>query len=127
MSVAVAVNTRDRRPPGLILTVAALGVMCVLSLAIGTETVGLATVWQAVTDYTDTGNQWIVHDLRIPRTVLGIVVGVALGLSGALIQGLTRNPLADSQILGIESVAGLFVVSRRQAASRGWRLCCGRS
>ncbi|WP_304106058.1 iron ABC transporter permease [Mycolicibacterium bacteremicum] len=111
MSVAVAVNTRDRRPAGLILTVAALGVMCVLSLAIGTETVGLATVWQAVTDYTDTGNQWIVHDLRIPRTVLGIVVGVALGLSGALIQGLTRNPLADSQILGIESVAGLFVVS----------------
>ena len=111
MSVAVAVNTRDRRPAGLIVTVAALGVMCVLSLAIGTETVGLATVWQAVTDYTDTGNQWIVHDLRIPRTVLGIVVGVALGLSGALIQGLTRNPLADSQILGIESVAGLFVVS----------------
>lgn len=111
MSVAVAVNTRDRRPTGLIVTVAALGVMCVLSLAIGTETVGLATVWQAVTDYTDTGNQWIVHDLRIPRTVLGIVVGVALGLSGALIQGLTRNPLADSQILGIESVAGLFVVS----------------
>lgn len=111
MSVAVAVSTRDRRPAGLIVTVAALGVMCVLSLAIGTETVGLATVWQAVTDYTDTGNQWIVHDLRIPRTVLGIVVGVALGLSGALIQGLTRNPLADSQILGIESVAGLFVVS----------------
>ncbi len=86
--------------------------VCVLSLAVGTQTVDLLTVWHAVTDYTDTGNQWIVYELRIPRTVLGIVVGIALGLSGgALIQGITRNPLADSQILGLEGVAGLFVVS----------------
>jgi hypothetical protein len=85
--------------------------VCVLSLAVGTQTVDLSTVWHAVTDYTDTGNQWIVYELRIPRTVLGIVVGIALGLSGALIQGITRNPLADSQILGLEGVAGLFVVS----------------
>ena len=111
MSSAVAVSIRDRRPAGLLLAVAMLGLMCVLSLAIGTESVGLSTVWQAVTDYTDSGDQWIVHDLRIPRTVLGIVVGIALGLSGALIQGLTRNPLADSQILGIDAVAGLFVVA----------------
>ncbi|SDC37779.1 iron complex transport system permease protein [Mycolicibacterium neoaurum] len=111
MSSAVAFSIRDRRPAGLLLAVAMLGLMCVLSLAIGTESVGLSTVWQAVTDYTDSGDQWIVHDLRIPRTVLGIVVGIALGLSGALIQGLTRNPLADSQILGIDAVAGLFVVA----------------
>jgi iron complex transport system permease protein len=100
-----------RRLTGLLTCVAVLVVACVLSLAVGTQTVSLTTVWQAVTDYSDTGNEWIVHELRIPRTVLGIVVGVALGLSGALIQGITRNPLADSQILGIESVAGLFVVS----------------
>ena len=68
-------------------------------------------MWRAVTDYTDTGNEWIVHELRIPRTLLGIVVGIALGLSGALIQGVTRNPLADAQILGINSGAGLFVVA----------------
>ncbi|MCX2712470.1 iron chelate uptake ABC transporter family permease subunit [Mycolicibacterium sp. J2] len=100
-----------RRLTGLLACVSVLIVACVLSLAVGTQTVGLTTVWQAVTDYSDIGNEWIVHELRIPRTVLGIVVGVALGLSGALIQGITRNPLADSQILGIESVAGLFVVS----------------
>lgn len=111
MSGAVVVVTRDRRLTGLILTSAALAAMCVLSLAVGTESVAPSTVWHAVIDYTDTGDQWIVHDLRIPRTILGIVVGIALGLSGALIQGLTRNPLADSQILGIESVAGLFVVA----------------
>jgi iron complex transport system permease protein len=102
--------TRDRRLPGLALCAALLLVVSILSLAIGTQSVDLSTVWHAVTDYTDSGDQWIVHDLRIPRTVLGIVVGIALGLSGALIQGITRNPLADSQILGIEAVAGLFVV-----------------
>jgi iron complex transport system permease protein len=100
-----------RRILGLGACVAVLGLVCVLSLAIGTETVGLGTAWRAVTDYTDTGNEWIVHELRIPRTVLGIVVGIALGLSGAIIQGATRNPLADTQILGINSGAGLFLVA----------------
>ncbi|MCV7227877.1 iron chelate uptake ABC transporter family permease subunit [Mycolicibacterium komossense] len=101
----------SRRVVGLAVIVAALAVVCVLSLAVGTQNIGLGTVWRAVSDYTDVGDQWIVHDLRIPRTILGIVVGIALGLSGALIQGLTRNPLADSQILGINSGAGLFVVA----------------
>jgi iron complex transport system permease protein len=100
-----------RRAVGLLVAAAVLALTCVLSLAIGTENVGWATVWRAVVDYTDTGNQWIVHDLRIPRTLLGIVVGIALGLSGALIQGVSRNPLADAQILGINSGAGLFVVA----------------
>lgn len=100
-----------RRLTGLAICGAVLALVCVLSLAVGTQTVNLSTVWRAVTDYTDTGNEWIVHELRIPRTVLAIVVGIALGLSGALIQGITRNPLADSQILGLEGVAGLFVVS----------------
>lgn len=100
-----------RHAVGLLGAAAVLGLTCVLSLAIGTENVGLSTVWHAIVDYTDTGNQWIVHELRIPRTLLGIVVGIALGLSGALIQGVTRNPLADTQILGINSGAGLFVVA----------------
>ncbi len=100
-----------RRWSGLLVAVGVLVVMCVLSLAIGTQSVGLGTVWRALTNYTDTGNEWIVHDLRIPRTILGIVVGLALGLCGALIQGVTRNPLADTQILGINSGASLFVVS----------------
>lgn len=85
--------------------------MCVASLAIGTQNVGLPTVWQAVTDYRDIGDQWIVHDLRIPRTVLALLVGVALGLAGTLIQAVGRNPLADTEILGINSGAALFVVS----------------
>jgi iron complex transport system permease protein len=110
-TVVGTVRAERPRPAGLLVCVLILALVSVLSLAIGTQSVGLSTVWQALTDYTDSGDQWIVHDLRVPRTVLGIVVGIALGLSGALIQGITRNPLADSQILGLEGVAGLFVVS----------------
>lgn len=95
---------------GLGVAATLLAFTCVASLAIGTETVDLATVWRAVTDYRDIGDQWIVHDLRIPRTVLGLLVGVALGLSGTLIQSVGRNPLADTEILGINAGAALFIV-----------------
>ena len=67
-----------RHTVGLLGAAAVLALTCVLSLAIGTENVGLSTVWHAIVDYTDTGDQWIVYELRIPRTLLGIVVGIAL-------------------------------------------------
>ncbi|MBU8825092.1 FecCD family ABC transporter permease [Mycolicibacterium goodii] len=104
-------KTRNNRAVGLAVATVVLAVTCVASLAIGTQNVSLVTVWQAVTDYRDVGDQWIVHDLRIPRTVLGLLVGLALGLSGTLIQAVGRNPLADSEILGINSGAALFVVA----------------
>ncbi len=102
--------TTRRRAAGLAGAAALLAVTCVASLAIGTENVGLDTVWQAVTGYRDIGDQWIVHELRIPRTALALLVGLALGLSGTLIQAVGRNPLADSEILGINSGAALFIV-----------------
>jgi iron complex transport system permease protein len=80
-------------------------------MAIGTENLSLSTVWQALTDYRDIGDQWIVHDLRIPRTALALLVGLSLGLSGTLIQAVGRNPLADAEILGINAGAALFVVT----------------
>jgi iron complex transport system permease protein len=52
----------------------------------------------------------IVHTLRIPRTVLAIVAGLALGVAGALIQGHTRNPIADTGLLGVNSGASFAVV-----------------
>lgn len=103
--------TRCSRTVGLGVAAALFILMCVASLTVGTENVSLSTVWQAVTDYRDVGDQWIVHDLRIPRTVLALLVGLSLGLSGTLIQAVGRNPLADSEVLGINSGAALFVVS----------------
>jgi iron complex transport system permease protein len=109
-SGAIRHPARRRRFLGLLLAAGVLAATCIASLAVGTENVGLSTVWHAVTNYHDIGDQWIVHDLRIPRTVLALLVGLALGLSGTLIQAVGRNPLADAEILGINSGASLFVV-----------------
>jgi iron complex transport system permease protein len=96
----------------LILLVLALLVAfgAVASLTWGARDVDLTTVWQALTG-TGAGNDvLVVRDLRVPRTVLGLVAGAALGLAGALMQGLTRNPIADPGLLGVNGGASLAVV-----------------
>lgn len=108
----VAGRPRGRIDPwvGLVLCGGALAAVCVLSIALGTRNIGLGTVWEAFRHYTNTDDQSIVRDLRVPRTVLGLLAGIAFGLSGAVIQAVTRNPLADTQVLGINAGAALFVV-----------------
>ncbi|AGL15072.1 iron chelate uptake ABC transporter family permease subunit [Actinoplanes sp. N902-109] len=103
-------GTEARRATGLLLCVLLLAVVCLLSIALGTRTIALHTVWEAFFHHADTDDQSIVRDLRVPRTILGLLAGVAFGLSGAVIQAVTRNPLADTQVLGINSGAALFVV-----------------
>jgi iron complex transport system permease protein len=96
------------RAPLFAVALAALGLVCLLSLAVGSRSIAPATVVDAFTEF-DPANQdhAIVRDLRSPRTSIGLLVGVALGLTGAVLQGLTRNPLADPSILGISSGASL--------------------
>jgi iron complex transport system permease protein len=103
-------GTRTRQGAGLAGCLAVLAVVCLLSVAIGTRTISPGTVWDAFAHYAGTDDQAIVRDLRVPRTLLGLLAGVAFGLSGAVIQAVTRNPLADTQVLGVNSGAGLFVV-----------------
>lgn len=102
---------RSRLGLGLALLVAALGAMAFLSMTVGARPVSLGTVWAALTAF-DPGStdHRVIWDLRLPRTLLGLVVGGALGLSGALLQGATRNPLADPSILGIHAGAAAAVV-----------------
>jgi iron complex transport system permease protein len=79
-----------------------------LSLAVGSRSIPLATVIDALTSPDPTAQDHAaVRELRVPRTLIGLMVGVALGLTGALLQGLTRNPLADPAILGISAGAAL--------------------
>ncbi|HMH65081.1 MAG TPA: iron chelate uptake ABC transporter family permease subunit, partial [Rhizomicrobium sp.] len=52
----------------------------------------------------------IVQDIRLPRTVLALIVGAVLGLSGAVLQGFTRNPLAEPALLGVSSGAALGAI-----------------
>jgi iron complex transport system permease protein len=81
------------------------------SIAYGTKSIPAGTVWDALWHYDPTSNDHlIVRTLRVPRTVVGLGVGGALGLAGAVMQGVTRNPLADPAILGIEAGAALAVV-----------------
>lgn len=86
--------------------IAALVVLSVLSLMAGRVWVPFE-VWL----HPDLDPRWaIVFELRAPRTLLGILVGAALGLSGAVLQGYTRNPLADPGVLGVSSMAALGAV-----------------
>jgi iron complex transport system permease protein len=91
----------------LLLAIAA----CALSTAVGTRSIGLGTVWQALTDSSTPGDEAvIVRQLRVPRTLLGVLAGLALGTSGALMQGHTRNPLGDPGLLGVTAGASFAVV-----------------
>ena len=96
------------RAPLLGVAVVVLALVCVASLAIGSRAIALGTVLEALTGQGDADQEHsIVRDLRLPRTAIGLMVGVALGLTGALLQGLTRNPIADPTILGISGGAAL--------------------
>ncbi|WP_231497386.1 FecCD family ABC transporter permease [Arthrobacter sp. MA-N2] len=99
------------RAAWLLVAVVVLAVACAASLAIGARDMSIATVWQALTQFNpDDGNHAVVHT-RIPRTVLGLVAGGALGLAGAAMQGVSRNPLADPGIMGVNAGAALAVVT----------------
>ncbi|WP_369135029.1 FecCD family ABC transporter permease [Modestobacter sp. I12A-02662] len=99
------------RTGGLWLLVLLVLAACALSTAVGTRSIGLGTVWQALTDSSLPGDDAIiVRELRVPRTLLGLLAGAALGISGALMQGHTRNPLGDPGLLGVTAGAAFAVV-----------------
>jgi ABC-type Fe3+-siderophore transport system permease subunit len=98
-----------RRVAGLTVGVTVLAVLVVVSLMIGSKAIPLSVIWDALFDPSDDIDQFSIRDYRLPRTVAGLVVGMALGIAGALIQALTRNPLADSGILGVNAGASFAV------------------
>jgi iron complex transport system permease protein len=98
-----------RRLLGLLVVLVLLATVTVLSVVVGSRDLPLSTVWDALTG-ADTGRDaQVVTTLRIPRTVMGLLVGAALGVAGALIQAVTRNPLADPGILGVNAGSAFAV------------------
>ena len=100
---------RLRRALGLLAVIAGLAVTSLASFMVGANPLPLDAVWSGLWRPDGSEASIIVHTLRIPRTVVGILVGAAFGVSGAVIQALTRNPLADPGILGVNAGAGFAV------------------
>lgn len=96
---------------GLVVSGLFLCAVVVASFAIGAKNIPPADVLAALLGRGEGGDSEIVSGLRLSRTVLGLVCGVALGAAGVLMQALTRNPLADPGILGVNAGAALGVVT----------------
>ena len=104
-------RTRGHRRIGLVLAVVLLVGVLALSLSLGTRPTSLGSVLGALFDpVTGNNDHLVIRELRVPRTIIGLVVGAALALAGTLMQGITRNPLADPGLLGVNAGASLFVV-----------------
>lgn len=98
------------RGVGLLAALGALVLVGLLSVWVGTRGIPFTSTWNVLWNPDGSETSIIIHDYRIPRTLLGLLVGMALGLSGALMQALTRNPLADPGLLGISLGASAGVV-----------------
>jgi iron complex transport system permease protein len=103
---------RIGRPLGLVISVVVLLVVGLLSLRIGSLGISTRDAWDAVFHYNDTDyEQMVVRTLRVPRTIIAMGVGAGLAVAGATMQAVTRNPLADSSILGVSSGASFAIVT----------------
>ncbi|CAM5712921.1 FecCD family ABC transporter permease [Streptomyces coeruleorubidus] len=101
---------RAIRAFGLLLAVAILVLVALASIAIGAKELSLGQVWHGLFEDSGTYGDVVVAE-RLSRTVLGLLAGAALGLAGAVLQALTRNPLADPGLLGINAGASAAVVT----------------
>ncbi|MEV5377136.1 iron ABC transporter permease [Streptomyces nondiastaticus] len=115
MSAAVPLSTPRsslvrRRIGWTVAAVAALLVAVLLSLAVGARPVAPGHVLDALLHGGDGKDATVVREMRLPRTLVGLMVGAGLALAGTALQGITRNPIADPGILGISHGAAVGVV-----------------
>ncbi|TLS51349.1 iron ABC transporter permease [Paenibacillus antri] len=100
-----------KKPFGLLACVVLLCGFGFLSIAYGSRSIDLYTVWQAFAAFDGTSaDHLIVRNTRLPRTLVAAAVGAALAVSGAIMQTVTRNPLASPSIFGVNSGAALCII-----------------
>ena len=95
----------------IILCLALLSIMAIFSISLGAKSIAFSKVVDILLGNDPDSLEATIILQRIPRTVFGILAGGALGISGALMQSITRNPIADPSILGVNTGASLFVVA----------------
>lgn len=105
-------STATVRLLGLVAGIIGLLLVSTMSLLYGSIGITTSDVWNALFAHDPTSyEETVVRTLRAPRTIFGLVVGCALGVSGAVMQGVTRNPLADPFILGVSGGASLGITT----------------
>ena len=113
LTTSLGLGARHTLPriAGLPLCAVVLGAVVLASIAVGAKSIPLGDVVAGLFGDDGSESAAIVRELRVPRTLVGLAVGVALGLAGALMQALTRNPLADPGLLGVEAGAAAAIVA----------------
>ncbi|WP_163538580.1 iron ABC transporter permease [Gracilibacillus sp. YIM 98692] len=107
-------NINDKRVQKRI-TVFFIGIILLIigfffSLSVGSSTIEFQTVLRSLFFNIETQDAKIIQDLRLPRAIIGAVVGANLAMAGAIMQAMTKNPLASPQVFGINAGASLMVV-----------------
>lgn len=103
-------TTRMSMPRALALGSFSLALLCLASMLLGAGEIGIGSSLQALLGKADEDARFIVLELRLARTELALLVGLALGAAGVLLQAVTRNPLAEPGLLGVSAGSSFAVV-----------------
>ncbi|MFE7844738.1 FecCD family ABC transporter permease [Microbacterium sp. NPDC057407] len=111
-SSVVEIRSRVRRRRVLVVSAVLVATLTVsiVALSVGDYPIAPAELWQTIWGAGDRAQSYVVFQVRAPRLVMGLLVGAALGIAGALLQSLLRNPLASPDLLGISGGAGAAAV-----------------
>lgn len=124
-SIARPVTATLSGPVAIVILAAVVALLAVLSLGVGPVRLSPAAVVEALAGRGDDIAQVIVREIRLPRAILAIAIGGILGLSGAALQGLLRNPLASPDLFGAPQSAALgavLVIALAAVDVRSWAL-----
>jgi iron complex transport system permease protein len=80
-----------------------------LGISLGVTNIGISEIWNSIFSYTEKFDLMLIRDVRIPRVLSVLLTGGILGVTGAMIQGVTRNPIAEPSLLGVSQGATLVV------------------
>lgn len=94
----------------LLLAILLLGVCMALSVVLGYTHTSWKTALEAYTHFNGSNEHLIIQNTRVPRAIIGAAVGASLALAGVLLQAITRNPIASTDIFGLNAGAGFFIV-----------------
>ncbi|WP_019639637.1 FecCD family ABC transporter permease [Paenibacillus fonticola] len=88
----------------------ALGAIMIASIAFGVTDIPLGTVWESLTQFNGSNEHLVIRTTRIPRALIAASVGACLAVAGAVMQVMTRNPIASPSTLGVNSGAAFFIM-----------------